>query len=122
MLGFPAAAPTHPPQKQMKNLSVVNKKLTNGGLYVGRPSPLGNPYKLGRDGDRPTVIQKYRRWLWSKIQRRDSAVIIELERLKALVIAGEQVELMCWCAPQPCHADVIKNCINWMIQTQEPQQ
>ena len=104
--------------REVQNLSVVNKRFTNGGLYVGRPSPLGNPFKLGRDGDRVTVIQKYRRWLWSKIQRRDAAVMAELERIKALVVAGKRVDLMCWCAPEPCHANVIKSCLEWMTQQQ----
>ncbi len=30
--------------------------LLPGQIYVGRPSPLGNPYVLGRDGNREEVI------------------------------------------------------------------
>jgi hypothetical protein len=30
--------------------------LLPGQVYVGRPSPLGNPYALGRDGSREQVI------------------------------------------------------------------
>ena len=32
--------------------------LLPGQAYVGRPSPLGNPYALGRDGNREQVIAK----------------------------------------------------------------
>lgn len=43
-----------------------------GQAYVVRPSPLGNPYALGRDGNREAVIGKYRRWLWQQLQQPDS--------------------------------------------------
>jgi hypothetical protein len=42
--------------------------LLPGQIYVGRPSPLGNPYLLGRDGNREEVIAQYRRWLWAQLQ------------------------------------------------------
>lgn len=33
------------------------------GEYVGRPSALGNPFLVGRDGTREDVIARYRKWL-----------------------------------------------------------
>jgi hypothetical protein len=42
--------------------------LLPGKAYVGRPSPLGNPFALGRDGSREQVIARYRRWLWAQLQ------------------------------------------------------
>ena len=39
-----------------------------GPAYVGRPSPLGNPFVLGRDGNREEVIAEYRHWLWAQMQ------------------------------------------------------
>lgn len=27
------------------------------------------------------------------------------------------VRLLCWCAPAPCHGDVIVSCINWMMRS-----
>ena len=64
-------------------------------VYVGRPSKWGNPYRVGHDGDRATVIAKYRRYL---VQRPD--LIAALPEL-----TGKQ--LGCWCKPAPCHADVL---------------
>jgi hypothetical protein len=69
-------------------------------VYIGRPSRWGNPYRIGPDGDRATVIQKYRRYLY---QRPD--LIAALPEL-----TGKR--LGCWCktpaAPDtPCHADVL---------------
>ncbi|SEA87911.1 DUF4326 domain-containing protein [Rubrimonas cliftonensis] len=38
-------------------------KSAPGAVYVGRPSKFGNPFVIGRDGDRDTVIRRYRDWL-----------------------------------------------------------
>lgn len=69
--------------------------------YVGRPSPFGNPFVIGKDGDRTTVIAKYREWL---LQQPELVAKVKAElRGKALV---------CWCAPQACHADVLVEVAN----------
>jgi hypothetical protein len=39
---------------------VVHVKRAPYDVYVGRPSPFDNPFVIGRDGDRGTVIRKYR--------------------------------------------------------------
>jgi hypothetical protein len=39
------------------------------GDYIGRGSPLGNPWVVGRDGARSTVIEKFRAFLWDIIQK-----------------------------------------------------
>jgi hypothetical protein len=36
--------------------------------YVGRPSALGNPFVLGRDGTRKEVLDQFRKWLWDVVQ------------------------------------------------------
>lgn len=51
-------------------ISVVNRKSWRGrNIYVGRPSVLGNPFIIGRNGNREAVIQQYRRWIWGEIKR-----------------------------------------------------
>ena len=65
--------------------------LLPGQAYVGRPSPLGNPYALGRDGNREQVIAKYRRWLWARLQEHDSPQEQELRRLLTLAVAGKHL-------------------------------
>lgn len=40
--------------------SVVNIKHNKYDVYIGRGSPFGNPFQIGRDGDRKQVIEKYR--------------------------------------------------------------
>ena len=102
-------------------ISIVNRRtageVRNGTvrIYVGRPSPLGNPFVIGRDGDRDGVIKKYRDWMIGELRREEPSVIDELLRIEALGKKGT-VELECWCAPLRCHAEVIKEVIqNWHV-------
>ena len=69
-----------------------------GAIYVGRPTRFGNPFELGRDGSRADVIDAYRRWLAEPEQR-------ELRERVRRELRGR--DLVCWCAPEPCHADVL---------------
>ena len=94
-----------------KGLNRINEI---GIEYVGRPSVLGNKFRILKDVPRARVIQKYKRWLWDKIKSRDKKVIDELTRLKAIAVSGELV-LGCWCTPKACHADIIKAAIEWSI-------
>jgi hypothetical protein len=87
--------------------------LLPGQVYVGRPSPLGNPFVVGRDGSRQEVIAKYRRWLWARLQEPDSAQERELRRHLARVVEGE-LELLCWCHPLPCLAEVVRGAVLWL--------
>ena len=80
------------------------------GEYVGRPSALGNPFLVGRDGTREDVIARYRRWLRAQ-WRHGGAVRQELEQLAAQYRRDGQLTLLCWCAPRPCHADVVREAV-----------
>ena len=85
------------------------------GVYVGRPSALGNPFLVGRDGTREDVIARYRRWLRAQ-WRRGGAVRQELERLAAKYRRDGQLTLLCWCAPLPCHADVMREAVLALVK------
>jgi len=71
-----------------------------GARWVDRRTPLGNPFRIGRDGTREEVVRKYREWFGRKVQtdRRFLAIVEKLRGVPALV---------CWCAPKACHAQVI---------------
>lgn len=79
---------------------VVHCKKDPCDVYIGRPSKWGNPFQIGRDGDRDTVIRKYRSWL--------------LERPDLMGALGELrgKTLGCWCSPLPCHGDVLLELAN----------
>jgi len=77
------------------------KPLPVDAIYVGRPSHFGNPFVIGRDGDRAEVIARYEAWLLER-----PALV---ERAKG-ELAGH--DLVCWCAPHACHGDVLLRIAN----------
>lgn len=95
---------------------VLNAKhlraLPPGAVYIGRAMPgstrpwvragskWGNRFEIDlprrpRDGTRDEVIAKYRRW------------ICDQPDLLAALGELEGHDLVCWCAPLPCHGDVL---------------
>ncbi len=100
-------------------IRVVNKRTGGTGEYVGRPSPLGNPYKIGPDGDRDAVVEKYKKWLIKHLfnaTEEHRAVHAEINRLHNLHAAKGDLNLVCWCAPKRCHADMIKGVLDLMME------
>lgn len=91
-------------------IHVANKKNNPQGNthYVGRPTALGNPFLLGRDGNREEVIDEYSEWLNVMLQDPDSEQSRELGKLMASAREHEELTLVCWCAPAACHADVVR--------------
>lgn len=87
---------------------IVNKHHGKSGEYIGRGSPLGNPFVIGKDGSREQVIAKYRVWLNAQIMRKNPVVLDELNRLGNKVIDEKGLALQCFCYPKPCHGEVIK--------------
>lgn len=77
-------------------------------VYVGRPragqsertAPWGNPFVLGKDGNRDQVIAKYREWLPQQAE-----LMRRLPELRGKVLG-------CFCAPAACHADVLAELAN----------
>ena len=93
----------------MVAILVLNKRnAATRSEYVGRPSPLGNPFKLERESNRDAVIEQYEVWLRERIAARDRRVCDELNRLYVIARDTGLLELACWCAPKRCHAEVIR--------------
>jgi hypothetical protein len=77
---------------------VFNKHLAGipaNAVYIGRGSQWGNPFRIGPDGDRAAVIAKYERWLAQQPQ-----LLRALDELRGR-------DLVCFCAPRPCHGDLL---------------
>lgn len=75
---------------------VVHCKKEPYDVYIGRPSKWGNPFSIGKDGSRQEVIAKYRAWIASQ-----PALLASLHELRGKTLG-------CWCAPNECHGDVLK--------------
>jgi hypothetical protein len=85
-------------------------------VYVGRENkgkglvggPLQNPFRLGKEEERGSTLTRYRAHLWAKIQEKDEEVLAALKRI------GPDTTLVCWCAPLPCHAEVVAKAAEWL--------
>ena len=78
-----------------------NKDAPAGSVYIGRGSPWGNPFRIGKDGNRDEVCEKFERML------RSSPVLVR--RIKQ-ELSGK--DLVCFCAPRRCHGDTLLRVAN----------
>lgn len=69
-------------------------------VYIGRPSKWGNPFVIGRDGNREQVIAKFEEWILGQPQ-----LLAQLHEIKGK-------DLVCFCAPEACHGDVLARLAN----------
>jgi hypothetical protein len=104
-----AVSVSPPPPAELPSVANVKLAPLGGYLYIGRKwsgklhgqhvrlpeSFWHNPYKIGEDGDRDEVIAKYEARI-----RRSPEHMARLPELSGKVLG-------CWCAPQPCHGDVL---------------
>jgi hypothetical protein len=68
-------------------------------IYIGRGSPFGNPFVIGKDGTREEVIEKYRSYFKGKL---------EDPTFRTMVLRLRGKRLGCFCKPKDCHGDIIK--------------
>lgn len=79
-------------------------------VFIDRPSgsALQNPFPLRQESDRVEVLEAFESHIKLKLRSRDESVISALMRIVNLVISGQDVALMCWCAPKACHGNTVK--------------
>lgn len=77
----------------------VHNKYNNtapiGSVYIGRPSKWGNPFVIGKDGTRDEVIAKFEQYLLN-----NTVLLAQIDELRGK-------DLICFCAPQACHGDIL---------------
>jgi hypothetical protein len=103
----------------MKRVCIRKLRYLGNVEYVGREvrgrikgSVLGNRWKVGKDGSRDEVIEKYRRWLWEEVKKEEGEVCDELMRLLS---KGDKLVIGCWCfEDERCHGDAILRCLEWI--------
>ena len=100
---------------------VLNKRtdrIPPDAVYVGRPSKWGNPYRIGSskwrlgipvglgENDKMTREECVERYKWRLFQTELGATLrSQLDELRGK-------DLVCWCAPLPCHADILLELAN----------
>jgi RNA polymerase sigma factor (sigma-70 family) len=90
---WPDAAEVDPNMTSMTR--VVNARHEDYDVLIARPSKWGNPFQIGRDGDRERVIRMYE----VHVRRRPDLLAALPE------LAGKR--LGCYCKPEACHGDVL---------------
>lgn len=91
-------------------MAVLNKHKSGipaGAVYIGRGSRWGNPYVIGKHGDRNSVCDQYETDLKHKIQNNE----VTLEDLAAL----HGKDLVCFCAPLRCHGHTLEQAALWAV-------
>jgi hypothetical protein len=108
-------------------INVVNKRThteTADDYYVGRGSVLGCPFTIKplnktkaqfHCSTRDEAIESYRTYLLEKISQGEPDICDMLNKIYRHARKGD-VNLVCYCAPQTCHADVIKEIVDQKIQ------
>jgi hypothetical protein len=74
---------------------IVHCQRESYDVYIGRGSKWGNPYKIGVDGTRSEVIEKYRNYILD-----NQELLNDLPELKGKTLG-------CWCYPKRCHGEVL---------------
>ena len=80
-------------------MKVYNRALRNepaDAVYIGRGSPYGNPFVIGKHGTRDEVCDRFEREV--------------LPTLNVELLRGK--DLVCYCAPMRCHGDSIMKKLN----------
>ena len=85
---------------------VVHRNKEPFDVYIGRPSKWGNPIKITNSTakERDRVLNAYRALINSGYladQLGENWRQIVIKELKGKTLA-------CWCAPLPCHGDILK--------------
>jgi hypothetical protein len=80
----------------MSDRRVVHCKHEPFDVYIGRPSKWGNPFKVGAGGfTRDAAIRMYEDYVTGRPE-----LMAALPELRGKVLG-------CYCAPKPCHGDVL---------------
>lgn len=82
-----------------KETRIVNLHKEKYDIFIGRPSVFGNPFRIGKDGNREDVIKKFREYFYERI-RTDKNFVKKVRMLKGKTLG-------CYCKPQWCHGDII---------------
>lgn len=91
-------------------------------VYIGRGSPLGNPYtskesKIAKYKVSSTAeaIEKFESYLINAIKTNDRVIVHELKVIIAFLKENKEIALGCYCKGKhyhlddtPCHGEVIK--------------
>lgn len=107
------------PIKRYPRCKIINKRsicnLLDTHVYIGRPGFWGNPIKLNYKckicgkihSKNGSTLDCYKTYLLNRINN-ESDFIEKLKELDGKI-------LVCWCAPNKCHGDILAEAIMWAV-------
>ena len=78
---------------------ISNKETGKKERFPKEDSEFCNPFKIGKQGDREEVLNKYEEYIRKKIENNNE--------LKKKLINMRGKNLGCWCYPEKCHGDIL---------------
>lgn len=98
------------------SVPILNKRydtIPEGAVYIGRPSPWGNPYThlpttvpgTVLVPTREVAIEGFRHYAMTRLE-------VDPQWLEPLRYA---TALVCWCAPQSCHGNIIMDLMRSIV-------
>ncbi len=117
--------------ENMGEIFIRNKNTYSGdGVYIGRGSPLGNPFKITNTQLRKVSIDRYAIWIKEAILNEGQSsidrdeILSELTRLFNILRTGN-LNLICYCSPHLCHGEIIKQLLtnryyhgSWLVRNE----
>ena len=85
-------------------------------IYIGRGSPLGNPYPITANASRDEVCDRYDVYIRNVLQDTSSPQYKEMVRLLKMYQSGQSLHLQCFCAPLRCHGESIKSILETTLK------
>jgi len=102
-------------------------RMPENTVSVARPGPWGNPFIVGKDGDRAYCVELYKHMLngYMSVVNAGGATVQSLTKTRSFI--AENVtslrgkDLACWCRldGKACHADVLLELANTPTNTGE---
>lgn len=89
---------------ELSNLKVVHCKKEPYDVYIGRGSKWGNPFIMKNKTmeERQRVIEEYKIWI---TQGKGKYLLRHLNEIQGKTLG-------CWCAPLPCHGNILIELVN----------
>ncbi len=86
-----------------------------GDIRIDRRTSLGNEFAMGPHGSRADVIRKFE--AAERARLAEPGPKGDARRAKVRQIHGRRI--FCWCAPLPCHGDVLARLAAELVKTDE---
>lgn len=82
----------------------LKRESRRSGIYIGRGSPYGNPFKIGEHGNRDEVIKRFEKYFYERLKKE--------KKFRTAVNCLRGKHLLCYCSPLTCHGNVIADYLN----------